>query len=265
MCAAPSNLPNRSVAEEVGKLQAAGPFRQMRDALLVADAALGLKGPRPPAPLLWMRAGHPSLPASRDLFELESQMHALAGLLACGATWQEEDDAWPRALSASGVPPAESDPDGLAPALLASLAGHDQLRSELLTGLCLFRVAAYRTGSGGLDTAKAENVVTLLRERVTKIAGQVNLVTTSLSRLNTSYHIHLTPAAFVGSRRNSSSSLRAASHSAIHHPTSLGAHDFQPSACISGSAGAAAGAQPQPPSFCNTAYDPVHFAYMTTK
>ena len=59
-------------------------------------------------------------------------------------------------------------------ALLASLAVHQELRKDLVQGLCLFKVAAYRLHSGGnLDLPKAERVASLVKDKVRETASKV--------------------------------------------------------------------------------------------
>ena len=49
-------------------------------ALQATDVCLGLEGGAAPAPLLWSEGGHPSLPATGELFALEAQLSTLSDL-----------------------------------------------------------------------------------------------------------------------------------------------------------------------------------------
>lgn len=79
---------------------------------------------------------------------------------------------WPEKLSLAGITPAslggdEPLPAGTGHAVIASLAANHPLRLDLVEGLSLFQVAAYSSADGhGPDVAKAESIVSLLRDKV---------------------------------------------------------------------------------------------------
>lgn len=58
--------------------------------------------------------------------------------------------------------------------MVATLAMHGSVRSELLEGLCLFRIATRRrVGGEGPDPQKAAEILQLLDDRVKQIVHEV--------------------------------------------------------------------------------------------
>lgn len=98
---------------------------------------------------------------------------------------QEDADGlqeWPEKLLTAGLTPEalqidrhRADQLDLGKTLLASMAVHQDLRRDVVEGLCLFRVAAYRLHSGGsVDTLRAERVAFLVKEKVYHTAALVS-------------------------------------------------------------------------------------------
>ena len=56
-------------------------WAKVEETIQITNAALEWDGQRYPIPLLWQKGGHPSLPATLELFELESQIRALTGIM----------------------------------------------------------------------------------------------------------------------------------------------------------------------------------------
>ena len=76
-----------TVAELQGKqcqaMQERTAWQQMHEAASFTNSALEWDG-RPPVPcLLWQEAGHPSLPATPSLFDMEAKLDSLAALTRC--------------------------------------------------------------------------------------------------------------------------------------------------------------------------------------
>jgi hypothetical protein len=96
----------------------------------------------------------------------------------------EESNRWPEGLTVAGVlrpePSQQTATDEDAQrswghVLAASLANHGGLREDLIQGLCLFRLAGYRSYDGREpDETRGSEILALLQSKVAQTAAAVN-------------------------------------------------------------------------------------------
>lgn len=94
------------------------------------------------------------------------------------ASASSESARWPEGLTVAGLlrpEPSQTDwDDSWGRVLTASLAVHGGLREELVQGLCLFRLAGYRSHDGGTpDEARGAQILALLQSKVAQTAAAV--------------------------------------------------------------------------------------------